>query len=209
MAPDDTLRSYGLCNKMNIIYNITIFKPQPWQTVLSAFTTLWSMNFLSHNNVSTGTNSHVSWWCYLFTMESEGACVLLFFKVVLTCAYPECWNQFIKICWFAGTIPFGKIDFSQNSSILIQIDYISVVIVRTPPCFESPHSHQGLWLCHCILHPSQFSHTPSLSIVNKQHHQLTCEWAPAHTSLYDRGSLCTVVNVLRTVCSGCLLKVIL
>ncbi len=59
-----------LCKEMKIIYIITTFNPLPGQTVLSTLTTVCSTNFLSHNNVSVGTYSNIS-WCCLLTMECE------------------------------------------------------------------------------------------------------------------------------------------
>ncbi len=62
-----------LCKEMKIIYINTTFNPLPGQTVLSTLTTVCSTNFLSHDNVSMGTNSNIN-WCCLLTMEREDSC---------------------------------------------------------------------------------------------------------------------------------------
>lgn len=46
----------GLGEALNIVYNIITINPQPLQTVLRVFTTVWSTGFLSHKNVCTGTD---------------------------------------------------------------------------------------------------------------------------------------------------------
>lgn len=83
----------GMCKKLNITYNNFICNPQPRQTVLTVFATVWSRSFLSHYDACVGANSHVSWRCACLQLSTPNGSAVESTLILTRLAFDTMWQE--------------------------------------------------------------------------------------------------------------------